>query len=297
MSKKHRFDEKKFLVEAGELKLSKRSTTAGPELYDKVQAAGMLASDVSSLQEAQRVLYASDTYSLLIILQGMDASGKDGTIRHVMGGVNPQGCNVYSFKAPNSTELQHHFLWRPVSRLPQRGMISIFNRSYYEEVLVVRVHPEFLIPQKLHKLKSLKDGALQKLWKRRFREINQFEETLADNGTIIMKFFLHISKDEQKERFLERLREPEKHWKFNDHDLAERKYWSTYQDVFEDALNATSTKSAPWYVIPADDKWYARAAIADLIAAKLESLKLDYPTVSDEERSKFAELAKKLEKE
>ena len=296
MSDNHRFDEKKFLVD-GELKLSKRPTKAGKELDDKTHAREMLAADVSALQEAQRKLYASDSHSLLIILQGMDAAGKDGTIRHVMGGVNPQGCRVYSFKAPNSTELQHHFLWRPVSFLPERGMISIFNRSYYEEVLVVRVHPEFLIPQKLLKLKSLKENALEKLWKRRFNEINQFENMLSDHGTVILKFYLHVSKDEQKERFLERLREPEKHWKFNDSDLTERKLWSKYERAFEQALSKTSSKRAPWYVIPADDKWYARAAIADIIAAKLEALDIDYPSVPLEDRAKFEELAHQLEQE
>lgn len=295
MSKSHRFSESKFVVEIGEkLDLSKRSTGAGKELKDKTHAAEELAVDVSALQSAQQLLYASDSHSLLVILQGMDASGKDGTIRHVMSGVNPQGCRVYSFKAPNATELKSHFLFRAVPCLPERGMISLFNRSYYEEVLVVRVHPEFLAPQKLAKLKSIKPKALEKLWQQRYREINAFERTVASQGTQILKFYLHVSPNEQKERLLERLNDPKKHWKFNAGDLAERKLWPKYQTAFQDALTHTSTKWAPWYVIPADDKWYARAAIADIIAAKLESLDMQFPTVSDEEQAKFAEFAAEL---
>ncbi len=298
MAKKHRFDEKKFLVDPGsELQLSKRPTQAGKELNDKVHAAEALAVDITQLQEAQRRLYASNSHSLLVILQGMDAAGKDGTIRHVMNGVNPQGCRVYSFKAPGGAELDHHFLWRSIPCLPARGMISLFNRSYYEEVLVVRVHPEFLTPQRIPKLNSLKEKSLEKLWKRRYKEINGFEQILANNGTQIVKFYLHVSRDEQKERLLERLREPEKHWKFNANDLAERKLWPKYQTAFEEALSATSTKAAPWYVIPADDKWYARAAVADILTAKLESLELEYPTVTPEERATYDGLAQQLENE
>jgi PPK2 family polyphosphate:nucleotide phosphotransferase len=298
MAKNHRFNESKFRVEhCGKLDLSKRSTEAGKELRDKSHAVEELAADVSALQAGQQLLYASNSHSLLIILQGMDAAGKDSTIRHVMGGVNPQGCRVYSFKAPNSGELEHHFLARPMPCLPARGMMSLFNRSYYEEVLVVRVHPEFLIPQKLPHLKSLKPKALEKLWERRFAEINAFEQTLATHGTAILKFFLHVSKDEQKKRFLDRLEDPEKHWKFNAGDLAERKLWSKYRKAFEEALSQTSTEWAPWYVIPADDKWYSRAAIADIIAARLEGLDLAYPEVTKDDRSKFAELARQLSEE
>lgn len=298
MTRKHRFKESKFFVDPDEkLSLSKRSTKAGKELEDKLHAAETLAADVSALQEAQQVLYASGTHSLLIILQGMDAAGKDGTIRHVMGGINPQGCRVYSFKAPNDTELLHHFLWRPMPCLPERGMISIFNRSYYEEVLVVRVHPEFLVPQRLPSVSSLKPKALSKLWKQRFEEIKAFEKSLTVNGTLVLKFFLHVSKDEQKERFLDRLTNREKHWKFNARDLTERALWPQYKKAFEEALTATSTSWAPWYVIPADNKWYMRAAIADIIAARLESLKLKYPEVADEERAKFESLANRLARE
>jgi PPK2 family polyphosphate:nucleotide phosphotransferase len=298
MVKGHRFSESKFVVEHGsKLNLSERSTRAGKELKDKSHAAEELAADVSALQLAQQLLYASDARSLLVILQGMDTAGKDGTIRHVMSGVNPQGCRVHSFKAPTSTELEHHFLTRAVPCLPARGMISLFNRSYYEEVLVVRVHPEFLVPQKLPKLQSLKPKSLDKLWQQRFNEINAFERSLAQQGTLILKFYLHLSPEEQKERLLERLNEPDKYWKFNPGDLAERKLWPAYQHAFEEALTHTSTKWAPWYVIPADDKWYSRAAIADIIAARLEGLDLKYPTIAEEVQSQFADFILQLREE
>ena len=248
--------------------------------------------DNNALQESQNRLFASGHQSLLIVLQGMDASGKDGTVRHVMSGVNPQGCRIYGFRAPSVEELQHHFLWRPMRFLPPRGMISIFNRSYYEEVIVVRVHPEFLGPQNLPPYKKLGD-----LWNRRYEEIRMFEQTLVNGGTSVLKFFLHISQDEQKARMLERLTQPAKRWKFNERDLEERKLWDKYQEAIEDALPATSTKSAPWYVIPADDKWYARAAIADIIASHLESLDLEYPKVSEQDEAKFALLAEQLKNE
>lgn len=296
--KKHRFKESKFRVNPdAKLRLGERSTKAGKELDDREHGVETLASDVSALKEAQQVLYASGSRSLLVIFQGMDAAGKDGTIRHVMGGINPQGCRVYSFKAPNDTELQHHFLWRAMPCLPERGMISIFNRSYYEEVLVVRVHPEFLLPQNLPNVPDLKPKQLSKLWKQRYSEINAFEKTLAENGTLILKFYLHVSRDEQKERFLERLTDREKHWKFNARDLTERALWPQYRRAFEQALSATSTEYAPWYVIPADNKWYTRAAIADIVAAKLESLGLEYPKVPEEDRSKFDDLARRLASE
>lgn len=295
MNKTHRFDPDRFVVSpGGKLDLGDRKTTAGKELDDKIAGQQALALDVAELKEAQRVLYASGARSLLLIFQGMDAAGKDGTIRHVMGGINPQGCRVHSFKAPNDTELLHHFLWRPVPCLPERGMISIFNRSYYEEVLVVRVHPEFLGPQKLPGVEVDKKSSLKKLWKRRYEEINAFEQTLASNGTMILKFYLNVSRDEQKGRLLERLTRPEKHWKFNSSDLEERKLWPDYREAFEDTLSATSTKAAPWFVIPADNKWYARAAIADIIANKLESLGLKYPSVPDNEISNFESYAQQL---
>jgi PPK2 family polyphosphate:nucleotide phosphotransferase len=289
---KHRFDANKFRVKESEsIKLRKISTKAGDELAKK-QGVEALTLDNNALQESQNRLFASGHQSLLIVLQGMDASGKDGTVRHVMSGVNPQGCRIYGFRAPNAEELQHHFLWRPMRFLPPHGMISIFNRSYYEEVIVVRVHPEFLGPQNLPPYKNLGD-----LWNRRYEEIRMFEQTLVNSGTSVLKFFLHVSQDEQKARMLERLTQPAKRWKFNERDLEERKLWDKYQEAIEDALPATSTKSAPWYVIPADDKWYARAAIADIIAAHLESLDLEYPKVSEQDEAKFALLAEQLKNE
>lgn len=289
----HRFDAKKFRVKEGDsVKLSKISTKSGDELNKKTEGVEALEQDIQTLQAAQERLFAANTRSLLIILQGMDTSGKDGTIRHVFRGVNPQGCRVHGFKAPNEDDLQHHFLWRPMRFLPAKGMISIFNRSYYEEVLVVRVHPAFLKPQNLMHYDNL-----DALWKRRYEEIRVFEKTMVESGTSVLKFYLHISRDEQRKRLLERLEKPDKHWKFNPRDIEERKFWNNYEQAFEDALAATSTKHAPWYIIPADDKWYARAAVADLIAERLESLDLQFPEVSPEETAKYAEYAQALRDE
>ena len=289
----HRFDHKKFRVKEGEsVKLSKISTKAGDEFGGKAQGVESLEQDILSLQQTQDRLFASNSRSLLIILQGMDTSGKDGIIRHVFRGINPQGCRVCGFRAPNSEELGHHFLWRPMRFLPPKGMISIFNRSYYEEVLVVRVHPKFLDAQNLMPYKKLSD-----LWKRRYEEIRMFEKTLTESGTSVLKFYLHISRDEQRKRLLERLESPDKHWKFNAGDLAERKLWKEYQEAFEDAMEATSTKASPWYVIPADDKWYARAAVADLISGHLDSLDLEYPKVSTEELAKYSGYVAELKQE
>jgi len=290
---KHSFEAKKFRVKEGDsLKLSKISTKAGNELSKKEDGVESLKVDNASLKEAQNRLFASGKRSLLVILQGMDASGKDGTVRHVISGVNPQGCRIYSFRAPNTEEVQHHFLWRPMRFLPSRGMISIFNRSYYEEVIVVRVHPEFLGPQNLPPIKKPMD-----LWKQRYAEIRAFEQTLVDSGTSVLKFYLHVSREEQKVRLLERLTQPEKRWKFNERDLEERKLWDQYEEATNDVLSATSSKSTPWYIIPADDKWYARAAVADIIASHLETLDLEYPRVSPEDEEKFAALAKQLEEQ
>ena len=289
----HRFEPKKFRVKENKpLSLGKLSTKAGNELLKKEDGVEALRVDNSSLQEAQNKLFATNRQSLLVILQGMDAAGKDGTVRHVMNGVNPQGCRIHSFRAPNTEELQHHFLWRPMRFLPAKGMIAIFNRSYYEEVMVVRVHPEFLTPQNLPPYKKLED-----VWKRRYEEIRAFEETLVHSGTSVLKFYLHISRETQKERLMERLTQPDKRWKFNERDLEERKLWKQYQEAVEEALPATSTKATPWFIIPADDKWYARAAVADIIAGHLESLGLQYPTVSAEDETKFAALAERLKQD
>jgi PPK2 family polyphosphate:nucleotide phosphotransferase len=268
------------------------STEAGPEFAKKSEARKALKEDVSRLAEAQRILWANEEYSVLIIFQAMDAAGKDGTIRHVMSGVNPQGCSVQSFKAPTEQELRHHFLWRPTQDLPGRGRIGIFNRSYYEEVLVVRVHPEFLKAQRLPQLDKNED-----LWQLRFETINDYEKGLHRNGTQIIKFFLHLSKDEQKERFLERIDDPAKNWKFTNADLRERGYWDQYQSAYEQMLSHTSTSWAPWHVVPADQKWFARALVADIVAERIESLKLKPPTVSKAHLKELKEAREALESE
>jgi PPK2 family polyphosphate:nucleotide phosphotransferase len=247
--------------------------------HDKKEAAAKLQADIQRLIEFQAKLYAQSTHALLIILQAIDAAGKDSVIKHVMSGLNPQGCQVHSFKTPSSEELSHDYLWRHVKALPQRGQIGIFNRSYYEEVLVVRVHPEFLEAERLPP--ETREGDL---WQQRFDQINHFEHYLVANGTHVLKFFLNVSKAEQKERFLERIEDPTKNWKFSFGDLKEREHWDEYQHAYEQMLEHTSTDWAPWYVIPADRKWFTRLAVANIIAAKLEELDPEYPTVSDSDR-------------
>jgi PPK2 family polyphosphate:nucleotide phosphotransferase len=255
----------------------------------KERAAEILEETRKQLSDAQELLYASDTRSVLLVFQAMDAAGKDGTIRHVMSGVNPQGCQVYSFKKPSAEELDHNFLWRYMKALPERGRIGIFNRSYYEDVLVVKVHPEWLGPGQPAKPDD-------KFWEQRYDDINNFEKHLVRNGTLVLKFFLHVSKSEQKRRFLERLNNPEKHWKFSESDMAEREYWKDYQQAFEDALSATSTKRAPWYVIPADRKYVARALVADIVTTAIQDLDLEYPKVSAEKMAKLEAARAQLEK-
>lgn len=255
----------------------------------KERAAEILEESRRRLDEVQELLYASDTHSVLLIFQAMDAAGKDGTIRHVMSGVNPQGCQVFSFKKPSAEELDHNFLWRYMKALPERGRIGIFNRSYYEEVLVVKVHPEWLGPGQPAKPDA-------KFWERRYEDINNFEKHLSRSGTLVLKFFLHLSKGEQRRRFLERLNNPEKHWKYSEDDLAEREHWKDYQHAFEDALSATSTKRAPWYVIPADHKHVARALVADIIVSAIEGLKLEIPKASAAKVAAMDAARAKLEK-
>jgi PPK2 family polyphosphate:nucleotide phosphotransferase len=258
----------------------------------KAEALEKLQEDVKQLSKLQDVLYAQNTYALLIILQAMDAAGKDGTIRHVMSGVNPQGCQVFSFKAPSAEELDHDYLWRSKKALPERGRIGIFNRSYYEEVLVVRVHPEIL------NLQQLPPEAKEKnIWKRRFQDINDFERYLHNNGIVVLKFFLNVSREEQKRRFLKRIMTPEKNWKFSLSDAKERGFWHEYMDAYEDMFNHTSTEHAPWHIIPADHKWFTRAAVADIIISKLKSLNLSYPTVSEEHRQNLLKAKEMLESE
>jgi PPK2 family polyphosphate:nucleotide phosphotransferase len=249
----------------------------------------ILDKNAADLAEAQELLYADGRYAILIVLQAMDAAGKDGTIKHVMSGVNPQGCQVFSFKKPSAEELNHNFLWRYMIRLPERGRIGIFNRSYYEDVLVVKVHPELLDPQKLPPGKHKKS-----FWEARYEDINAFEQHLLRNGTVVLKFFLHVSKGEQKRRFLERLERPEKHWKFSTSDLPERAFWGDYKDAYEDALAATTTDEAPWYVVPADNKWVTRAVVADVITTAIRSLDLRYPEVTEEKRKAIEEAKKQL---
>ena len=258
----------------------------------KERAAEILEANRASLAESQELLWASNLYSILIVLQGMDTSGKDGTIKHVMAGVNPQGCRVTSFKVPTSEETDHNFLWRYTRALPARGEIGIFNRSYYEDVLVVKVHPELLDNQQLPPGKR---G--DKFWNARYDDINAFERHLVQNGTFIMKFFLHISREEQKKRLLDRLEDKEKYWKFALSDLAERQFWDDYQTAYEMMLSKTSTDTAPWYIIPADYKWIARSLIADIISTKIRSLDLTYPEVAEETLKQLEVAREKLASE
>jgi PPK2 family polyphosphate:nucleotide phosphotransferase len=254
----------------------------------KERAEEILAQTRVELSAVQELLYASNTHSVLLIFQAMDAAGKDGTIAHVMSGVDPQGCQVYSFKQPSAEEMDHNFLWRYMKALPERGRIGIFNRSYYEDVLVVKVHPEWINEAQFGKPDK-------KFWEKRYEDINNFEKHLSRNGTLILKFFLHISKDEQKKRFLDRLNDPTKHWKWSDGDLVERESWKDYQHAFEDAISATSTKKSPWYIIPADRKPVARAMVAEIIVSAIKDMKLEYPKISEEQKKAIIVAKNKLE--
>jgi PPK2 family polyphosphate:nucleotide phosphotransferase len=258
----------------------------------KEQALKLLESNRQKLVDLQELFWASGTYSMLIILQGMDAAGKDGTISHVMSGLNPQGCQVTSFKAPSAEELDHDFLWRHAKALPERGRIGIFNRSYYEDVLIVKVRPEILEKQKLPNEKS---GKL--FWNQRYEDINMFERHLVRNGTVILKFFLNVSKKEQKQRLLERLDHPNKEWKFSLTDLSERSKWSDYMEAYEDMLNKTTTEWAPWYIIPADKKWVVHASISEIILSQIKKMDLKYPVLSKQECAALEKAKAELEKE
>jgi PPK2 family polyphosphate:nucleotide phosphotransferase len=250
---------------------------------DKSRAAGAVRESIEAMAALQDRLYAQDHWAVLLVFQAMDAAGKDGVIKHVMSGLNPQGCQVASFKAPSAEELDHDFLWRCQRHLPERGRIGIFNRSYYEEVLVVRVHPEILQRQKLPP--SLVDG---KIWKRRYEDIAAFERYLGHSGTVVRKFFLHVSRGEQRQRFLERLDTPAKNWKFSADDVTERGFWKDYMKAYEEMIRRTATKSAPWYVVPADNKWFTRAVVAAAVVDTLGSLDLHYPTVGPAQRKELA---------
>jgi PPK2 family polyphosphate:nucleotide phosphotransferase len=253
--------------------------TANLESADEAGASELLSEGIELLAKYQDMLYAQDRWALLLIFQAMDAAGKDGTIKHVMSGVNPQGVQVYSFKAPSAEELDHDYLWRCSRSLPERGRIGIFNRSYYEEVLIARVHPEVLAHQKLPA-----ELVTKRIWEERFQDIRSFERYLARNGTVVRKFFLHVSRGEQKRRFLARLDEPEKNWKFSANDAAEREHWKDYQSAYEDAIRETATTEAPWYVVPADHKWFTRLVVGAAIVETLVDLELRYPTVTPAQR-------------
>ena len=256
---------------------------------DKPRAKEALATGISLLAELQDRLYAQDRWAVLLIFQAMDAAGKDGAIKHVMSGVNPQGCQVFSFKSPTSEDLDHDFLWRCLKNLPERGRIGIFNRSYYEETLVVRVHRDFLEKEKLPP-----ELVTKEIWKERFHDIRSFERYLTRNGVCILKFFLNVSKKEQKKRFLERIEEPEKNWKFSANDAKEREYWDDYMEAYEDTIRNTATKEAPWYVVPADNKWFTRVVVGAAVIEALDDLDLEYPKVSDSKLKELEEAKKAL---
>src|SRR5208282_5485137 len=273
---KMKISSKDFRVREGEeVNLKKWPTKVDPVYKSKEQYEKFLEEHVAQLSAQQKLLYASNRYAVLLIFQAMDAAGKDGAIQHVMSGVNPQGCQVFSFEHPSAAELQHDFLWRTTRDLPERGKIGIFNRSYYEEVLIVRVHPEILGSE------GLPDGPHDKnVWHDRFRSIVDLEKHLHVNGTRVIKFFLHLSKEEQRKRFLERIDQPDKNWKFSQADIEERKFWDQYRDAYEDCLSATSTKNAPWYIVPADDKRNTRLVVSSILLDSLDKLKLSYPKAS-----------------
>ncbi len=251
------------------------------ELVQKEQSKQMLKTCTKEISDLQERLYADNRHSLLIVLQGMDAAGKDSMIKQVYSGINPQGVKVTSFKAPSAEELDHGYLWRHFRALPARGEIAVFNRSHYENVLVTRVHPKFILAENLPDIKTVKDID-KKFWQKRYDQINSFERTVAENGTLILKFYLHLSKKEQKERFLERIEKPSKNWKYSEGDLEERKHWKVYMEAYEEMLNATSTAHAPWFVLPADSKWFARLAMAMVIVSELKKLQLEYPKLADD---------------
>jgi|SRR5580700_122166 PPK2 family polyphosphate:nucleotide phosphotransferase len=278
------------VAEGRRVKLHKWPTLVKPAYRSKAHYEQLLAGHVEQLSSLQQLFYACNNYALLLIFQAMDAAGKDGVIKHVMSGVNPQGCQVYSFKHPSATELQHDFLWRTTRDLPERGRIGIFNRSYYEEVLIVRVHPNILQSEGL----PPKQVSEPEVWEHRYRSIVDFERHLWANGTHVVKFFLHLSKDEQRKRFLARIDEPQKNWKFSMADIEEREYWKQYMQAYEDCLSATSTDHCPWYVVPADDKRNARLIVSTIVLDALTGLRLEYPKVSAQRRRELQAIRGRL---
>ena len=284
---------KDFAVPEGhKVDLQKWPTWVDPVYASKKQYLELLAEHVEQLSSRQQLLYASNSHAVLLIFQAMDAAGKDGAIKHVMSGVNPQGCQVFSFKHPSATELQHDFLWRTTRNLPERGRIGIFNRSYYEEVLIVRVHPQLLRAEGL----ADRPHDREKLWHDRYRSIVGLERHLHENGTRIVKFYLHLSKEEQRKRFLQRIDDPEKNWKFSLADIEERKYWKQYMKAYEQCLGATSTKDSPWYVVPADDKPNARLIVSRIVLDTIEGIKMAYPKANAQRRQELLAIRKRLAK-
>ncbi len=287
-------DYEKFRIAEGKkLDLKNHQTDFTGDYKNKAEAVGDLERNIERLAELQDILYAQNVHALLIIFQAMDAAGKDGAIKNVMSGLNPQGCQVFSFKQPSHEELDHDFLWRCAKNTPERGRLGIFNRSYYEEVLVVRVHPAILQSQPLPA--AVKND--KNIWQKRFGQIRSFEDYLEENGIHVLKFFLNVSKEEQKRRFLARIAEPEKNWKFSASDARERGFWDDYMKAYEEAISATSTEKSPWYVVPADKKWFTRVAVSEILAQKLESLDLHYPKVSEQHRQDLLKAKELLESE
>ena len=263
---------------------------------DSKAAKKQLKKDIKLMSGLQYRLYAENRRALLLIFQAMDAAGKDGAIKHVLSGINPQGCEVHSFKHPSSEELDHSYLWRHYTKLPDRGRIGIFNRSHYENVLITKVHPEYLLAENLPDIHSVEDANTD-FWETRYRQINNFERTVSENGTVILKFFLHLSKDEQKRRFLSRIKNPDKNWKFSAADIEERAFWEDYQNAYETAISRTSTDYAPWYIIPANHKWFSRVAIGNIIVETLKDMDIQMPVISEEEKALLKKAKGKLEKE
>lgn len=287
--------EKQFRVSGKEKIKLNEWATAPKKAIAKGDIKKEIAKDIKVLKENQEMLYAQDRRSVLILFQAMDAAGKDSMIEHVMSGVNPQGCSVTSFKSPTSRELDHDYLWRIHREVPSRGDIKIFNRSHYEDVLITRVHPEILVGNHLPDIWDVKDID-EAFYQKRYKQIKHYEDYLAEQGVVILKFFLHLSKEEQKKRFIRRIEIPEKNWKFSEADVKERQYWDQYQAAYEQAINATSTKVNPWYVIPADDKWYSRHLVSEIINERIEELNLSYPEVTDDRRVELQNILKALEK-
>lgn len=283
---------KQFRYSKDNFQISKAPTFVKDSSKNLKKIKKHIKKNVKHLKKAQAKLYVRHEYSILIVLQGMDAAGKDSMIRHVLSGINPSGFNVASFKQPTAEELDHDYLWRVTRKLPPRGHIGVFNRSYYEDVLVSRVHPQIILNDNLPEVHSLAD-VNDKFFEKRYKDIRHYEEHLAKNGYIILKFFLHLSKDEQKKRFLARIDTPRKNWKLSSSDIKERQYWNKYQDVYQKAINATSTKKNPWYVIPADDKWYSRLIVSDIITKRIEQLPLAYPAMTPAQEKEL-EVAKQL---